>query len=272
MSLIQDALRRQMEENEKKSQPNTTGSSQNESLFSTAIKLKSIDSESNKSHHYDNRSSNGYKQDDKEPYNEEKTRSKPIKTIKKLFANRTTVLLALLVIVSILAGGYLWLTLGKAPSPKTKVEAKDKVENKGTAELSSEKHMPKEETKIASSDEGGAKMVITEEQKAEKKSAPESKEQRVVDSSKPVLQEKAQPQTALKEGQATVLPVAWPDLKLSGVLRGIASGQGAARINGKMIFVGGEIEGVKLIEVKDDGVVLEFGGERKFLKVGGILY
>lgn len=67
-------------------------------------------------------------------------------------------------------------------------------------------------------------------------------------------------------------PLQWPVLKLTGVLSSWGVGEGAARINNQMVFVGGQIEGVTLIEVRQDGVLLKYGEETKFLKMGGVLY
>lgn len=67
-------------------------------------------------------------------------------------------------------------------------------------------------------------------------------------------------------------PVTWPTLKLTGILSGLSQGEGAARINNQMVFVGGQIEGVTLVEIRSDSVMLKYGSETKFLKMGGILY
>lgn len=64
-------------------------------------------------------------------------------------------------------------------------------------------------------------------------------------------------------------PVVWPTLKLTTIMAGAKPGQGAARINGKMVFVGNQVEGVTLVEVKVDGVLLKNGTETRFLRVGG---
>ena len=67
-------------------------------------------------------------------------------------------------------------------------------------------------------------------------------------------------------------PMDWPHLKLTGVLSGLGPDRNAARINNKMIAVGGTIEGVTLIEVRKDGVVLKYGMETQFLRMGATLY
>ena len=67
-------------------------------------------------------------------------------------------------------------------------------------------------------------------------------------------------------------PVAWPPLKLTGILSNPGAGEGAAIINNQMLSVGGQIDGVTLVEIRADGVMLKFGEETKFLKIGGVLY
>ncbi|MFN2352592.1 MAG: hypothetical protein ABR497_11675 [Kiritimatiellia bacterium] len=49
-------------------------------------------------------------------------------------------------------------------------------------------------------------------------------------------------------------------------------GEGAARINDKMVFVGNQIEGVTLVRIYEEGVLLRYGEETKFLRVGAMLY
>lgn len=64
----------------------------------------------------------------------------------------------------------------------------------------------------------------------------------------------------------------WPSLKLTGMLSNVNAGEGAARINKQMVFVGGQIEGVTLVEIRSDGVLLKYGKETRFLKMGGVAY
>ena len=64
----------------------------------------------------------------------------------------------------------------------------------------------------------------------------------------------------------------WPSLKLTGLLNNVGADKGTAFINKQMIFVGGQIEGVTLVEIRSDGVLLKYGGETKFLKMGGVVY
>ncbi|NQT92193.1 MAG: hypothetical protein HQ559_05480 [Lentisphaerae bacterium] len=61
-------------------------------------------------------------------------------------------------------------------------------------------------------------------------------------------------------------PVNWPKLALEGV---VGKGQmGAAKVNGRIVGVGESIEGAVLISLDKKGVMLEFEGERQFLKLG----
>ena len=69
-------------------------------------------------------------------------------------------------------------------------------------------------------------------------------------------------------GKTALATVAWPRLKLSGILSSIGSKEGAALINGKMVYPGSIIEQVTVVQVKADGVHLKFGQETRFLKVG----
>ena len=61
----------------------------------------------------------------------------------------------------------------------------------------------------------------------------------------------------------------WPKLTLTGVVK--EGNGGVAIINGKLVAFNDEIEGVRLISVSKPGVQLEFQGEIRFLKVGGII-
>jgi len=67
------------------------------------------------------------------------------------------------------------------------------------------------------------------------------------------------------------VPVVWPRLKLSAIFSNVGSGQAGARLNNRLILLGDQIEGVTLIEIRRDGVVLKCGAEVRFLKMGMIL-
>ena len=63
-------------------------------------------------------------------------------------------------------------------------------------------------------------------------------------------------------------PVVWPQLKLSAIFSNVGSGQAGARLNNRLIFLGDQIEGVTLVEIHQDSVVLKCGAEVRFLKMG----
>ena len=64
----------------------------------------------------------------------------------------------------------------------------------------------------------------------------------------------------------------WPHLTLTAVLIGPQGEQIAARINKKMVSVGTQIEGVILVKIQSDGVVLKHGEDTRFLRMGATLY
>jgi|GEM_PF-6051195 len=68
------------------------------------------------------------------------------------------------------------------------------------------------------------------------------------------------------------VPVVWPRLKLSAVFSNVGSGQAGARLNNRLILLGDRIEGVTLIEIRQDSVVLKCGTEVRLLKMGMTLY
>ena len=63
----------------------------------------------------------------------------------------------------------------------------------------------------------------------------------------------------------------WPRLKLSAVFSNVGSGQSGARLNNRLILLGDQIEGVTLIEIRRDSVVLKCGKETRLLKMGATL-
>lgn len=67
-------------------------------------------------------------------------------------------------------------------------------------------------------------------------------------------------------------PMEWPRLKLTGVLSGLGQGKNAAMINNQMIIEDSRIEGVTVLEVQADGVLLKYGNETRFLRMGASLY
>ena len=64
----------------------------------------------------------------------------------------------------------------------------------------------------------------------------------------------------------------WPELKLSGILRGGGHKESSAFINGKMYSAGQSVEGVEIVEIQPQGVLLKYSGETRFLRVGAISY
>jgi hypothetical protein len=64
--------------------------------------------------------------------------------------------------------------------------------------------------------------------------------------------------------RAAAAPPPWPDLKLTGIM---ADGQAkVAVLNGKLVPVGGVIEGVTVTAIEAKGVRLKFGQQTKFLR------
>lgn len=61
-------------------------------------------------------------------------------------------------------------------------------------------------------------------------------------------------------------PVVWPTLQVSAIMAAQGTGRGAARINGRIVESGEQIEGVTVTSVRRDAVDLEFQGERRVLK------
>ncbi len=66
-------------------------------------------------------------------------------------------------------------------------------------------------------------------------------------------------------------PAVWPRLKLSAVFSNAGSGQSGARLNNRLVLLGDLIEGVILVEIQSDGVVLKCGNETRSLRMGQTL-
>lgn len=64
-------------------------------------------------------------------------------------------------------------------------------------------------------------------------------------------------------------PVEWPPLSLTGVIGERAGG--SALINDEIVDFNDFIDGVRVISISKQGVELEYEGEQRFLKVGGII-
>ena len=60
----------------------------------------------------------------------------------------------------------------------------------------------------------------------------------------------------------------WPRVTVNGILAKGTRGRGMAIINNQMMSVNESVEGVRLVEVKGQGVTLEFGGEVRFVEIG----
>jgi len=75
-----------------------------------------------------------------------------------------------------------------------------------------------------------------------------------------------------KQSSAALPATSWPALKLTGILRGTEKTESTAFINGKMINAGQTIADVTIVEIQADGVILKYGNEKKFLRVGAVSY
>ncbi|HEY8241002.1 MAG TPA: hypothetical protein VIH35_06120 [Kiritimatiellia bacterium] len=63
----------------------------------------------------------------------------------------------------------------------------------------------------------------------------------------------------------------WPRITLNGILSKGTQGRGIAIVNNQMMSVNESIEGVRLLEVRSNGVLMEFGGESRFVETGQTL-
>jgi hypothetical protein len=63
-------------------------------------------------------------------------------------------------------------------------------------------------------------------------------------------------------------PGEWPRVRLTGVMMRPDPRSSAAMLNGEMVDVDSEIEGVRLVEVKSNGVLLRYQGQEQFVRVG----
>lgn len=62
--------------------------------------------------------------------------------------------------------------------------------------------------------------------------------------------------------------VVWPAVRISGVMPKSTKGQQSAIINDALITVGESVDGMTLVEVRDNGVMLELKGDHRFFPVG----
>ena len=89
----------------------------------------------------------------------------------------------------------------------------------------------------------------------------------------PVEAESVQPETAAGTPSAQDAPIVWPKIKLTGVMASKnKSADGLAVIDGQITSCGQRVQGIKLISVHGDGIVLEFQGEIRTLRVGGEMF
>ncbi|NCC50573.1 MAG: hypothetical protein EOM20_05085 [Spartobacteria bacterium] len=70
------------------------------------------------------------------------------------------------------------------------------------------------------------------------------------------------------KAEAADEPSGWPVIQLTGVLTKARQEDSAAMINGEIIFVGDRYEGITVLEVNSTGVLLEYNGSKRFLRVG----
>jgi len=91
------------------------------------------------------------------------------------------------------------------------------------------------------------------------------------DEGEDVEEDAALPSVNKQELPVTVsspMPMVWPRLKLSAVFSNVGSGQAGARLNNRLILLGDQIEGVTLVEIRRDSVLLKYGKETRSLKMG----
>jgi hypothetical protein len=63
----------------------------------------------------------------------------------------------------------------------------------------------------------------------------------------------------------------WPRITLNGILSKGTQGRGIAIVNNQMMSVNETMEGVRLLEVRSTGVLMEFGGDTRFVETGQTL-
>ena len=65
---------------------------------------------------------------------------------------------------------------------------------------------------------------------------------------------------------------AWPEITVDGVLASPTTKKSSAILNGEMVFLNQKIQGVRLIDVSDEGVQLRYRGKTKALDIGSSTY
>jgi len=60
----------------------------------------------------------------------------------------------------------------------------------------------------------------------------------------------------------------WPAIELMGMVAANRNSQASAILNGSLVVLNQRVEGARLVEIRSDGVVLEYERDRKFILVG----
>lgn len=76
------------------------------------------------------------------------------------------------------------------------------------------------------------------------------------------------PVAAVEPPVVALAPGAWPLIKVEGVMAGSEPSLSSALLNNEMIRVRHRIEGVRLLEVREEGVLLEYKGKSRFVETG----
>lgn len=66
---------------------------------------------------------------------------------------------------------------------------------------------------------------------------------------------------------ATGAPDGWPPVALTAVMS-LGANRSAAMINNDLLNVGDSVSGVVVLEIRENGVMLEYKGEQRFFKIG----
>lgn len=115
----------------------------------------------------------------------------------------------------------------------------------------------------------GLEGKLAKPESAEEAAAKRGGEQVVPVPATPVVTEPklvTHPSTSEPEPAKEKPSVAWPSVSLSGLVG--KGSNGSAILNNRIIGVGETIEGVKVVSIGRQGVILEYEGETQFLKVG----
>ena len=245
MSLIQEALKRQAEDAEKSGAGKTTAPVQATAPVESAPERVSV------------RRSAGATQTGEPPPPVEPPPAPP--PLPEPVApppakNRKMAILAIAAVVLLIVGGGVWLLFmqpKKAPAPVAPPSAKKAP----TAQVPSSSPAPSVATSVTPPASTPPPTVTATTIPPETSA-----------STGPKIEPVAAPATPVQIEPVPALPVVWPSLMLSGV---IGKGpRGAARINNDIVAVNETIQGVKILSVGNQGVELEYMGEKKLLKVG----